>query len=84
MSQDEWSGFEEPQTPESAIGSIMLNMRSDLQPVFEAGIGMKVDFERQGWTPIVAEQLAAQFVAQNMSMLVQQIWIQGSQTGAHK
>lgn len=41
----------------------LMNMIALLDPVFEAGKGLRVKLEAEGWSPTVAEALAEQVVS---------------------
>lgn len=45
------------------LSNALLTSLDGVSPIFDAADGMKVDLERRGWSPTVAEALAAQWLA---------------------
>lgn len=52
----------------AGMAKMMLQMSAGFAPVFEAGAGMRSQFEAAGWSPTVAEQMAGEFVLQTIRM----------------
>ena len=44
------------------ITNLILDFMENMQPIFEAGTGLKNKLESEGWSPAVAEQIAATLV----------------------
>ncbi len=42
----------------STLAAQLLQMRADLEPVFDTADGMRRDLEARGWSPVMAEHLA--------------------------
>lgn len=62
----------EPPTPEEmaeTIGLGMMTMVGALQPVFDTADGMKRDLEARGWSPALAEQVVAVWLATMMQQI---------------
>lgn len=41
----------------------LMNMIALLEPVFEAGTGLRVKLEAEGWSPTIAEALSHQLIS---------------------
>jgi hypothetical protein len=52
----------QPHAVQNAVANAMLQMTTGLTPVFEAGNGLRRKLEADGWSPLMAEQIAAEVV----------------------
>ncbi|MFB7671319.1 hypothetical protein ACFC26_07860 [Kitasatospora purpeofusca] len=53
-------------TGSAEVAEILLQIREQMAPLFDAADGMRRDLEARGWSPSVAEALAAQWLSRCM------------------
>jgi hypothetical protein len=51
-----------------AMAQVMLQMSAAFEPVFDAGKGLRAKLEADGWSPTIAEALAAEFVRETVQL----------------